>query len=336
MGRLRRLPLLGARGRDVPVHRAFARSARRAARPAPARRQPPRAGRRGPRDARRVRAESSAHGWHSSSLTTTRTPGASATRRSTSRAPRGPRSRSSSGSDRRGAAFAAPRRGRWPMGRLVEDAVSTGADEEADDDQHDAEEDVALKELDDASDDEDDGDDPEQEGHSGSPFEVRRPRGTGVVRRARDRCPDDVRRPGRYPRHPRSIPRRVGCHTCSTTSSVRSAANSTAPTRLARSPSSLARTGVSGDRVQGVAAQTDPRGLQQQLAGARHVAADHDHAGLSRFTMLASPQPRCRPGVLEGALGARRSRRARPRRWRPGPRPAAARPSSPATVPVEV
>ena len=64
----------------------------------------------------------------------------------------------------------------------------------------------------------------------------------------------------------------------SATSSVRSAASSTAPSMEARSPSSLATTGV-GHGVEHVAAQAHPDRLEQRLAGPGQVAADHDPPG---------------------------------------------------------
>ena len=118
---------------------------------------------------------------------------------------------------------------------------------------------------------------------------------------------------------------------CSTTSSVRSAASSTAPTSEARSPSSEATTGVERDGVEGVAAQADPGRLQQQLAGAGHVAADDDEGRVEQVDHAGQGPAQVQAGVLEGARAPRRcpSRAARTIVV-DGRRRAAGRPSSPA------
>ena len=98
------------------------------------------------------------------------------------------------------------------------------------------------------------------------------------------------------------------------------------PARRARWPPP----GVQRHRVEGVAAQADAGRLQQQLAGAGHVAADHDDRRVEQVHDAGQAPAEVQPGVLEGPLGADV---ARPRRGDDRVEvgaAAAARPSSPA------
>ena len=74
------------------------------------------------------------------------------------------------------------------------------------------------------------------------------------------------------------------------------------PGRRAPRPS----TGVEAAPASTVAAQADPGRLEQQVAGAAMSPPTTTIAGLSRFTMLARPQPEVQPGVLEAPAGRRR------------------------------
>ncbi len=83
------------------------------------------------------------------------------------------------------------------------------------------------------------------------------------------------------------------------TRSVASIASSIAPITDARSPSVAATTGVVGGAGQHVAAQPDPGRVEQQVAGAGHVAADHDDPGVHQVGERGQAPAEVQPGVLE-------------------------------------